>query len=308
MKYKPSTNAIKAVDRIRKKTIFATVLFAATLLNVSCKKDEPEPEPEPQPEAQLIIKVKMDSTQVRLDNFGNPSTIPAGNAAQSPVYFGLGIHFIELSQNANVLPGQGTHLYKGAETTAGGSTAVDFNQALNKQSGEVFCTLPLSSVAAGTYNYLRASVTYQNYDVDYMVGSMAYTGRLASFVGFNTYLTTYTIETQTVTVNANKTQGYFGFEGPAGVIEGQTPAGATTVPNPIASTSPIPAGSCLVTGQFATPLVITGNETADIVVTISLSTNKSFEWSDDNGNGIFEPMAGDTVVNMGLRGLIPMVE
>ncbi len=39
------------------------------------------------------------------------------------------------------------------------------------------------------------------------------------------------------------------------------------------------------TGGFAQPLVITGNETEDVVITVSLSTDRSFEWS-DNGDGV----------------------
>jgi hypothetical protein len=62
-----------------------------------------------------------------------------------------------------------------------------------------------------------------------------------------------------------------------------------------------------VTGNFAEPLVITGSETEDIVVTLSLSSNQSFEWIDTNSNGIFEPEF-EQVVDMGLRGLIPIVE
>jgi hypothetical protein len=278
------------------------------MMAASCKKDKTEPV-QPQPASpQLIIKIKFDSTQARLDNFGNPSVIPSGNAAQSPVFFGLSSHFIELSPNATVAPGSGEQVFKGVQTTAGGATAADFDQAIVKGNNETFISVPLSSIAPGTYNYLRASITYQNYDIKYYVGSTPYTGRLSSFVGWNTYLTDYLIKTQTVTVNANKLQGYFGFETPVGVIEGQTPAGATTVPNPIAATSPIPPGSCLVTGQFAAPLTITGNETSNITIVLSLSTNNSFEWKDNNANGLFEPLAGDTVANMGIRGLIPIVQ
>lgn len=51
-------------------------------------------------------------------------------------------------------------------------------------------------------------------------------------------------------------------------------------------------------------LVIKGNETNDIIVTISLSMNKSFEWT-DNGNGVFEPLDGNQVVDMGIREMIP---
>ncbi|MCC6691726.1 MAG: hypothetical protein IT235_09360, partial [Bacteroidia bacterium] len=121
----------------------------------------------------------------------------------------------------------------------------------------------------------------------------------------------YKIKDSSITVNANKLQGYWGFEtnvlGTKYVSTGQS-AGATTVPNPIASTSPIPSGSCLVTGAFTTPLKITGSETKDVTVVISLSTNKSFEWKDANTNGVYEPAAGDTVTDMGVRGLLPIVQ
>jgi hypothetical protein len=94
---------------------------------------------------------------------------------------------------------------------------------------------------------------------------------------------------------------------PIPVTEGQAPG--TTVVNPIFNTSPIPAGSCVVTGAFQAPLTITGNETADVVITVSLSTNKSFEWVDANGNQRFDVETGnETVVDMGIRGMLPIVE
>nr|MBP6658316.1 hypothetical protein [Bacteroidia bacterium] len=70
--------------------------------------------------------------------------------------------------------------------------------------------------------------------------------------------------------------------------------------------SPVPAGSCVVTGAFDQPLVITGNETKDIVINVSLSVNNSFEWIDVAGDNVYEP-AVDAVVDMGVRGVIPYV-
>lgn len=253
----------------------------------------------------LVFKFKFDSTQVRLDNLGNPATVPAGNAAQSPKFNLISSHYIELTPNATTAVGGGQVLYHAPETTAGGTNAIDFSHSIKVSEGQEFKRIPLSSIAPGTYQYLRVSLSYQNYQIKYKYGSYDLTGTLASFVGFNTYLTNYTINTQNVTVNANKLQGYWGFESMGTVYEGQAPA--TTVPNPLFATSPIPSGSCLVTGQFSAPLTITGNETSDIVITISLSTNKSFEWEDDDADGKYSPAAGDTVVDMGLRGLIPIV-
>jgi len=134
-------------------------------------------------------------------------------------------------------------------------------------------------------------------------------GTIASFVDDKTYITSYTINDSVVTVNSNKDQGYWGFESAYGVQTGQAPPGFTTVPNPISSTSPTTTASCIVTGEFSpAQLTITGNETSDIIITFSVSTNNSFEWKDNDANGFYNPTEGDTVVDMGVRGLVPIIE
>lgn len=289
---------------------YLLLALSGVFLLSSCKKDKPEPQIidnggiDPGPH--LNFKYKFDSTQVRLDNFGNPSSVPSGNGAQSPVFYGMSSHYIELAPNQWTQLGDGEIVFEGAVTNAGGATAVDFDQAHIAGDDEVFFSIPLSQLSPGTYEWIRASLTYQNYNINYKAQGFNLTGRLASFVGFNTYITDHTIQNQTVSVNGNKLQGYWAFESAGQISSGD--AAQTTVPNPISSTSPVPAGSCVVTGQFGTPLVITGNETEDITIVLSLSTNNSFEWSDAAGNNIFEPLAGDTVVDMGLRGLIPIIE
>ncbi len=220
--------------------------------------------------------------------------------------------------------GSGFVVYKSAETTAGGNNAIDFSKSLFAGNNETFYSIPIANVTPGTYEYLRVSLAYQNYDINLRytdtTSGMNFdlTGTVASFIGFNTYITTHKIKDSTVAVNDDKKQGYWGFElHPFGfpipnyVSTGQAPEGATTVPNPNFATSPIPAGSCVVTGAFtngttASPLVITGNETSDVIVTVSLSTNKSFEWVEYGNPAFYEPAAGDTVVDMGIRGLIPI--
>ncbi len=276
-------------------------------------------------EAFLIFKFKFDSTQVRLNNIGQTSTIPAGNAAQSPVFNKMSAHYIELATSANTQIGQGFVLYKATESTDGGSAAIDFNKSFQAGNGDAFYSIPISDAIKGNFQWLRLSLAYQNYDVkfrlDTVISSVVfngdYTGTIASFIGFNTYLTNYAIKNQTVTVNANKVQGYWGFETniTSGSINvpviqtGQAPAGSTTVVNPLFATSPIPAGSCVVTAQFSPGnLIITGTETKDIVVEINLSTNKSFEWKDTNGNGKWDLLKGEQIVDMGIRGMIPKVQ
>jgi len=290
-----------------------TLITCTTILLFSCsKEDEPRiQEPPSSNGPQLIFKFTFDSTLARLDNFGNPSTIPVGNSAQSPQFKLLGAHSIEFAPDSLTQLGMGEIVYFSPLTSIGGPQAVDFDQVPKVADGEEFYRMPLANVAPGIYKWARVALTYQNYDINYLSAGNMYTGRLASFVDDITYITNYTINTQTLPIYANKLQGYWGFEtivlGTPYVFEGQ--AAGTTVPNPIATTSPIPSNSCVVTGRFSTNFTITGNETSDITVTFNLSTNNSFEWKDLNGDGLYEPSdgvnPGDTVVDMGLRGLFP---
>jgi hypothetical protein len=250
--------------------------------------------------------------------------MPAGHAGQSPVFNKMSAHYVELSPTAFTAVGAGAVLYKAPETTAGGSTAIDFDQSKFAGNNETFFSIPLKDINAGEYEWLRISLAYQNYDVKYYLDTVVsgvpiqqeFSGTVASFIGFNTYIKNYTIHNQAITVNANKKQGYWGFEtvlNIAGIsypfsTTGQAPDGATTVVNPLFATSPIPPGSCLVTAAF-TPgkLKITGNETSDIVVEVSLSINNSFEWIEVVNDGKWSPSKGESVVDMGIRGMIPKV-
>ena len=294
----------------------AAIIFCMILL-AGCKKETSST-------PKLIFKFKFDPTQERLNGFGNPdSVMPANHAGQSPVFNAMSAHYIELAQGQLTALGTGAVLYKAPETTAGGSTAIDFAQSAFAKDGEVFYSMPLKDVAPGDYEYLRVSLAYQNYDVILHVDT-TYNGfhivkdttaTVASFIGYNTYVASnYTVKNQSIAAPGNHAQGYWGFEYAANfygvpynmLTSGQAPVGATTVVNPLFATSPIPAGSCLATGAFAGGnLHITGTETNDVVVTVSLSTNKSFEWKETTFDGLFQPDIGETVVDMGLRGMIP---
>ena len=271
----------------------------------SCKKSGSDDNAGPS----VNFVFKFDSTQVRLNALAQPVSVAAGNGAQSPVFNLMSAHYLELTPDQLTPLGSGAVLYRAAETTAGGANAIDFSKSAFAGEGQTFLSVPVKSFAAGTYNWLRVSLAYQNYNIKFRSSGMDLTGTLASFIGFRTYLQNFKVKDSTIQVNANKDQGYWAFEtnvsGFGFLSSGQAPAGATTVPNPLFATSPIPAGSCVVTGQFATPLVITGSETSDITIIVSLSTNKSFEWREVSGPGTFDPSAGDQVIDMGIRGMIP---
>ncbi len=302
-------------------------IASAFFVFASCSKNGGEPIVNAST-ANLIFKFKFDSTQVRLNNIGGISTIPAGNAAQNPIMNKMSAHYVELTPTAFTGLGNGAVLYKAPETTLGGNSAIYFSKSSLVGNNEIFFSTPIKNVAIGTYEYLRISLAYQNLDVKFHIDttinippagatviSQDFPATIAGFIGYNTYINSFAIKNQSIAVNANKLQGFWAAE-TSGTIAGfpftntqmgQAPANATTVVNPIFATSPVPQGSCLVTGAFAggSKLKITGTETNDIIITVSLSTNKSFEWTDTNGNGKWDVTKGERVVDMGLRGMIP---
>ncbi|MFT3702957.1 MAG: hypothetical protein QM802_11325 [Agriterribacter sp.] len=286
---------------------------------LSCKK---QTEVDESTLPHLIFRLRFDSTQARLNNMGQPSSVPAGHAAQSPVMNNIAVHYVELASDASTALGKGLILYKTPETIKGGDTAIDYDKLVLTGDNQVFFALPLKDVAAGNYEWLRISLAYQNYTIqlhidttinDSTVVDQDVSGTIASFIGYNTYISSYQIQAQSVTLNENRKQGYWGFEtiinSTSYTTTGQSPEGATTVVNPIFDTSPIPAGSCVVTAAFNPgKLTITGNETGNIIVEVSLSTNKSFEWEEIVPNGKWDPLQGEKVVDMGIRGIMPVIQ
>jgi hypothetical protein len=295
-------------------------LIAAVFLLSACNKEN-----ENGTSKTITFKFKFDSTQARLNNIGLAAAMPAGNAGLSPQFNGMSAHYLELSPNAFTPLGSGVILYHADETTAGGGKAIDFEKVKVAGDSAAFFTIPIKNIPPGEYEWIRLSLAYQNYDIRFRIDTVIagipinddFTGTVASFIGFNTYIKSYMLKTDTIQVNGNRKQGYWGLE-TTGMIggmpitlkqSGQAPEGATTVVNPIFASSPVPTGSCVVTASFKPgKLVITGNEGKDIEVEVSLSTNKSFEWKEVINNGKWDPLKGEKVVDMGIRGMIPTVK
>ncbi|WCO01830.1 hypothetical protein [Psychroserpens ponticola] len=288
------------------KYIKLSILLICGLV-MSCSEDNDDNLRLDPTEPNLVIKLKFDPNQERLGNLGQPVSVVTGNAAQSPSINRMSANYIEFAQMETTALGTGEIIFEGDETTAGGALAIDFQNAVFAGDNETFLTIPLSEIATGNYEWVRVSLAYQEGNIDLLVNGQDYTGTLASFVGYNSYITSFDLNGSTFDINNNKVQGFWAFESQEITTQGQAPAGATTVPNPLFNSSPIPQGSCIVTGEFENGLAITGNETQDITVTLSFSINNSFEWTEVNADGKYEPEAGEQVVDMGLRGLIPMV-
>lgn len=274
------------------------IVFAA----VSCSDNE-----NPLIETMLIVKFKFNPNQLRLNNLGQPSAVAIGRAAQTPIFNSISAHYLELAQNANTQLGEGVQLYRAAETNLGGAAAIDFSASKIVAQDDIFLQIPLRTIASGNYEWLRVSISYQNYQIEIKNQNTDYNATLSSFVGFSTYIGTHAIGNNIFPVNGNRSQGYWAFalNNLPYSSSGLGTPNATTVPNPIAATSPIPPGSCVITGKFPTNLIISGTETKNIEITLNVSINQSFEWTEIVNDGKFEPSIGENVIDMGLRGLIP---
>ena len=307
------------------KTPLYLAITLATFGFIGCKKQIDNNTPPVTSTANLVFKFKFDSTQVRLNNIGQPSAIPAGHAAQSPQFNSMSAHYVELAPSAFTALGAGEVLYKAPQTAVAGQSAIEYDKANFAGNNEIFYTMPIKDIKAGNYEWLRISLAYQNYDIKFRIDTTIsgfpinqdFTGTVASFIGFNTYIKSHLIKTQSLTVNDNRKQGYWAFETTMSAFgmsqtltsSGQAPDGATTVVNPLFASSPIPAGSCVVTAAFAPgKLTIKGDETSDIIIEVSLSTNKSFEWKEVVVNGKWDGTKGEEVVDMGIRGMIPTIK
>lgn len=286
--------------------LLLSMILLSTIL--ACKKEESSSEPK------LIFKYTFDENGERQDNFGSPTTVPIGNAAQTPEFISLGVHSIELINYVVSLPTSSTVIYKGAEKVVNGQAAIDFDLEKLVADGEVLVEIPIKNIAPGSYTYLRNSLGYQNYKIDFLYndptfGPFNLQGDIASFVGFKTYISDFEVGATNIAVDSIVSQGFWAFhiEEPIPYTHaGQAPS--TTVPNPLDAVSPIPLGSCLVTGAFSSPLIISGNETEDIIVEVAISINNSFEWVDVINDGKYEPLAGESVVDMGTRGLRAIIK
>jgi hypothetical protein len=293
------------------------VAFALVCL-FSCKKE---------PERMLHFVVKFDPLQEKLGNNGLPITLRTDIPAQTPALNSIGLNGIELVQNEFTKYGQGVSVLSTPETTAGGDKAIDYQQVKSAKAGEILVSIPLKDITPGTYNWLRTSVAYQNFDVVFNMLNVPFAGNFleergtfATFTAANNYISSHKVWDKVDSTKGNKKQGYWSLEtklSPAykpynRMFNGQSATGTITSPNPLLQTAPTPLDNTILTGRFDTPLSISGSETADVTVTLTFSNNKSFEWEETiNRNGKWDfnmqPVAGqpsvERVIDMGLRSL-----
>lgn len=268
---------------------------------------------------QFIVRLKFDSTQARLNDLGQLSSPGAGTGAQCPVVKKMSIDYIELMPNANTVPGGGIVIYKANESTCGGAKAINFCKGYVIGENEVLVAVDLNTIPAGSYPWIRISIAYQELVVQAQSISTGKTGAtLAGFSGGLTYLSKTKIQntvlTPTLGGTGNKNRGYWMYYqdvfNTAYRLEGQAPHTTIVNSNPQAINT---SSLSYVYGQFVNSttmnteaLVIGSNETNNREIILSLSTNKSIEWTEITNDGLFQPEIGENILDFGCRGLLPM--
>ena len=207
-----------------------------------CCDDNQDDSPQPS-SPNLIIKLKFDPTQERLGNTGQPASVGAGNAAQSPSINKMSANYIEFAPTTTTALGADEIIFEGDETSAGGDQAINFQNVVFAGDNETFLSIPLSDISAGNYEWVRASLAYQEGDINLLVNGQELSGTLASFVGYNSYISSFDLNGSTIDVNDNKAEGFWAFEALGFTTQGQAPEDSTTAPNPLFNSSPIPQGS-----------------------------------------------------------------
>ena len=140
---------------------FNFLLAISLLFFSSCSEDNDDNLPPDTNTPNLVIKLKFDPDQIRLGNLGQPVGIPVGNAAQSPTINRMSANYIEFAPTANTPLESGEIIFVGDETTAGGTRAIDFQNAIFAGNEDTFLTIPLNTITPGTFEWVRVSLAYQ---------------------------------------------------------------------------------------------------------------------------------------------------
>jgi hypothetical protein len=283
----------------------------------------------------LRLRVNFDTQGERFDANGELAEVPEGRAAYTPEMRELRISSIELVPDENTPVGQGVMLYEAATRVVFGEEITELDQTISTAGGIVANRFNFQDIPAGTYPYVRvglASAKYQlNYDLHYHVKDSTDTDSIPpdftvpveltqlsggmAVLYSDAWVNTLTPFNITLDINQQKRQGYYAFETSFtssfelgnNVYVDSLFNTIPTLPNPISATAPTPESSGIITGVFDTPLEVTGQESEDVLVDLTFSTNQAFEWVDPNNDGRWDVWilaeTWERISDFGLRSL-----
>jgi hypothetical protein len=273
---------------LKKKLISFFLLFI--IFESSCHKSEDQYPENRYPEfTNLRFVVKFDSTQERLDNYGNIVSVPAGHSAQSPYDNSILIKAIKFLKDSTFGYDSGAAVY--------------YNSDGSLSYGASYYDNLISSLdAPGTFKYIRIYFYYQKFRIKFMQNGNLMTGKLLSFLWPLNSSYTYQIQDSIVTTDSITEMGEWYLESGnlPSILHGQIP-NPPTEPNSLFYSYPVPSQEYIVTSPISPNLFLDRPDSKTI--TISISTNQCFEWIEHSDPNFFEPFNGDTIVDVGIRGV-----
>lgn len=291
--------------------LVVSCLFALVFLG--CKK-------EANPQIQVIWQ--QDPFQERLDNEGRLSPVSSSNLSLSPKLNTIAVEHIEL------LPSDPTRLFSGATLYSANNkqtvndTTVSLEKLVFTPQSTPLSTSPLKSLQGKTFQWVCVWLAYQSFDVRFNLNNVPNIGTITdesgtfnAFLGANTFISRHKVITKEDIVNDYRPQGYWLFETNLRAAfttyntfyRGQLPPRSVTAVNPLSATLATPRNSSIFIARLDKPITITGEEKNDVTITLTFSTNQSFEWRDNNRNGRWDidvqNIQNEPVINFGLRGM-----
>jgi len=249
----------------------------------------------------LNFSFKFDSLQDRLDNSGMLSSIPGNHRALSPKNPGFRIGYIELLSDPSTPAGYGVRIFGTGQVSNSFDTGYPCCQGVIDEN-ENFSTPYLALQDPTTFNWMRIYFTYTHFDIDYKINGSPYETSVSGFLAEKSLTYYFEIRDSVYSEYSTKINGEWYLEadtpGYGVVLHGSA---FTASPNILYNTVPTPSNSCVVTCAIDPPLFF--DHPDNKTITISLSTNKSFEWIENSDPDFFEPFNGDTIYDFGIRGI-----
>ena len=270
-----------------RKMAFLLFMCIGTISICSCKKKNEEmPAHRYGYGAEITYNIFIDSTQERLDSNANPVGTPAGHGSLSPRYNYLQVGQIFLFDSTS--PGNGWSTLNSLNITGSNGT-ITVGSHYNG--------------SAITFNCLRINFDFQNYEFDCAIDGNYLSVNMLSFLGSSWMQNPLFIRDSVVSHDTVESQGSWYLEidsvGMGVVLHGLT--STLTAPNVLQNTSPLQYGGYSLTCPINPPLTFSGDQTHTL--NVSISSNHCFEWIEHSNPGSFDPLNGDTVFDVGLRGV-----
>lgn len=244
--------------------------------------------------AGLNLVLNIDTAGVYLDSCNNPAVLVTGHGAQSPVLNYALIEKVELFEDPATAYGHGYEFGKNY-------SSVYQTIHNNTETLDLSCRRGATQV---TFHWIRIYIGYQNYKVKCRIGSQPAEYNLLSFLhDYQAYHQVLPIQDSTISLDSVKYKGEWFLEadsaGSGMVLEGISKN--ETAPDPFCATSPpLSQNLYVLTCPIPSGLVFYKNETKTLHVSISMKN--CFEWIEHSDPAYFEPLDGDTIFDIGLRG------